>query len=265
MVEILAMGEAPDVLAGSAVARSLQVRSFPTRTAMGRAAASDIAAAIRAGIDRKGGARIVFAAAPSQADMLHALAAAPCIDWRRVEAFQLDDYIGLPEHSPQSFANWLRAHFFDRVPIGAVHLLVPEPDPEAAADRYAAELRAAPIDIACLGIGVNGHLAFNDPPVADFADPLDVKVVELDAICRQQQLDDGCFDSIEEVPRRALTLTIPRLMRADRLFCVVPGASKRDAVARTLNGPIDESCPASILRWHADCTLYLDADSDPNG
>ena len=259
------MDDASGVLVQSAEVSSLDVRSFPTRDAMGSAAAADIAEEIAGRLARQAGVRIIFAAAPSQSEMLNALAAAPGIDWRRIEAFQMDEYIGLPERSPELFASWLGRHFFDRVPLGAVHPLVPERDPEAAARRYAAKLQAAPIDVVCLGIGMNGHLAFNDPPVADFADPLDVKVVELDEICRQQQVDDGCFGSIEEVPRRALTLTIPRLMRADRLFCVVPGSNKREAVFQTLNGPVDASCPASILRRQADCTLYLDADSDPNG
>jgi glucosamine-6-phosphate deaminase len=144
-----------------------------------------------------------------------------------------------------------------------VHRIVPEPDPEAAARAYAVALDAAPIDIVCLGIGVNGHLAFNDPPIADFADPLDVKVVELDATCRQQQVDDDCFARLEDVPRTAITLTVPRLLRAGRLFCMVPGASKREAVRATLHGPISTRCPASILRT-TECNLYLDAESDPD-
>jgi glucosamine-6-phosphate deaminase len=145
-----------------------------------------------------------------------------------------------------------------------VHPIVPEPDPRAAAERYAALLGAAPIGIVCLGIGVNGHLAFNDPPVADFTDARDVKIVELDDICRRQQVDEDCFATLAAVPERAITLTIPRLLRADRLFCVVPGAHKRDAVARTLHGPITTGCPASVLRRHPDCILYLDAESDPD-
>ena len=130
--------------------------------------------------------------------------------------------------------------------------------------RYTALMDEAPIDFVCLGIGVNGHIAFNDPPVAEFDDPADVKIVELDEICRQQQVDDDCFPDLASVPRHAVTLTIPRLMRADRLFCVVPGAIKRDAVSKTLYGPLGTECPASILRTHSACTLYLDKDSDPD-
>jgi glucosamine-6-phosphate deaminase len=207
---------------------------------------------------------MIFAAAPSQADMLEALCAIGGIDWGRVVAFHMDEYIGLPAGAPTRFANWLDRHLFGKVPFAAVRRIVPEPDAEAAASAYAAQLSEAPIDIVCLGIGVNGHIAFNDPPVADFNDPLDVKVVELDEICRQQQVDDEGFARIEDVPRHAVTLTIPRLLRADRLFCMVPGRSKREAVRQALYGPVTTECPASIMRGHPGCTLYLDAESDPD-
>jgi len=141
----------------------------------------------------------------------------------------------------------------------------PEPDPEAACAHYAALLAEAPIDIVCMGIGVNGHIAFNDPPVADFNDPLDVKVVDLDQTCRQQQVDDECFPNIDAVPRRAMTLTVPRLLAADSIFCVVPGRHKRDAVRGALHGSISTQCPASILRTHPDCTILLDKESNPDG
>ena len=242
----------------------LRVHSFATRRAMGEQAAHDIAVAIRARLAGAAGMRMIFAAAPSQADMLEALVAEPGIDWRRVTAFHMDEYIGLPANAPQRFASWLRERLFDRVPFAAVHPILPEGDPHAAAARYAAQLDAAPIDIVCLGIGVNGHIAFNDPPVADFADARDVKIVNLDEICRQQQVDDDCFPNLAAVPEQALTLTIPRLLRADRLFCVVPGARKRAAVASALHGPVSTDCPASVLRRHPDCALYLDAESDPD-
>ena len=193
--------------------------------------------------------------------MLDALVAEPDIDWSRVTAFHMDEYIGLAPDAPQRFASWLQRHLFDRVPFGAVHLIDPGNDPAIAADNYTRALAEAPIDIVCLGIGVNGHLAFNDPPVADLADPLDVKIVELDAICRQQQVDDGCFAEIRDVPTHAITLTIPRLLRADRLFCVVPGAAKRTAVRRALHDPITAACPATALRQHRAVTLFLDAES----
>ncbi|MBD8064551.1 glucosamine-6-phosphate deaminase [Devosia sp. PTR5] len=231
---------------------------------MGAAAAQDIANALRAALSRQPNVRMVFAAAPSQAQMLEALCAADGIDWGRVTAFHMDEYIGLPPEAPQRFANWLDQNLFERVPFGQVHRIVPGADPDTAAASYAQLLAEAPIDFICLGIGVNGHIAFNDPPVADFSDPLDVKVVMLDAQCRQQQVDDDCFASFEDVPRQAITLTVPRLLRAGRLFCVVPGQFKRNAVQATLHGPVSTECPASILRQHPDCTLYLDRESDPD-
>jgi glucosamine-6-phosphate deaminase len=242
----------------------LRVRSFATRATMGRAAARDIAVEIRARLAVAGNVRMIFAAAPSQDEMLGALIAEPAIDWHRVTAFHMDEYIGLAAGAPQRFAVWLQERLFSRVPFAAVHPILPDPDPSVAAGRYAALLDAAPIDIVCLGIGVNGHIAFNDPPVADFADPEDVKIVELDEVCRRQQVDDGCFPNFAAVPERALTLTIPRLLRAEKLFCVAPGAHKRDAVDKTLHGPIVTGCPASVLRRHPDCILYLDAESDPD-
>jgi glucosamine-6-phosphate deaminase len=242
----------------------LRVRSFATRAHMSKAAARDIAVAIRARLAVAANVRMIFAAAPSQGDMIEALVAEPAINWRRVTAFHMDEYIGLATDAPQRFALWLGQRLFGRVPFAAVHPILPDPDPHAAALRYAALLDEAPIDIVCLGIGVNAHIAFNDPPVADFADPEDVKIVELDDVCRQQQVDDDCFRDIAAVPERALTLTIPRLLRAEKLFCVVPGAHKREAVGGTLHGPISTDYPASVLRRHGDCILYLDAESDPD-
>jgi glucosamine-6-phosphate deaminase len=209
---------------------------------------------------------MVFAAAPSQAEMLEALVIERDVDWARVTAFHMDEYIGLPPAAPERFASWLNLHLFNKLPFGAVHLIDPEafPDPEACAGDYAARLAAAPIDIVCLGIGVNGHIAFNDPPVADFNDAAAVKIVELDAICRQQQVDDQCFAALNDVPTHALTLTVPRLLDCDRMFCVVPGPAKREAVRRTMTDPIGEACPSTALRRHARCTLYLDADSNPD-
>jgi glucosamine-6-phosphate deaminase len=250
--------------AWSASRNQPRIRRFETRLAMGEAAAGDIAAELRTRLGQQAGVRMIFAAAPSQSDALGALVAAPGIDWRRVTAFHMDEYIGLPPRSPARFANWLDARVFSRLPFARVQRLRPEPDPRAAALAYAEALAAAPIDIVCLGIGVNGHIAFNDPPVADFDDPLDVKLVDLDAVCRQQQVDDGGFARLADVPRQAVTLTVPRLLRAARLFCVVPGATKRQAVRLALEGPIAESCPASILRTHPACTVYLDGESDPH-
>jgi glucosamine-6-phosphate deaminase len=243
----------------------MDVVTAADRTAMGGAAAADAAAVLRQALADRGTARAVFAAAPSQTETLAALVAAPGIDWRRVTAFHLDEYIGLPEVAPQRFARWLDDHLFGRVTLGTVHRMRPEPDPGAEATRYAALLAEAPLDLICLGVGVNGHLAFNDPPVADFHDPLDVKVVELDETCRRQQVDDGCFAAFGDVPRQALTLTVPRLLRAGRLVCSVPGPAKRAAVRAMLEGPLSTACPASILRTQTHCTLYLDPEADPDG
>ncbi|MDE1993656.1 MAG: 6-phosphogluconolactonase, partial [Rhizobiaceae bacterium] len=176
---------------------------------MGIAAAADIAKALKALLDVQRHVRMIFAAAPSQASTLEILRATDGIDWGRVTAFHMDEYVGLPAHAPQRFAEWLDAHLFKAVPFAAVYKIEPDADVAGEIARYSALLNEAPIDIVCLGIGVNGHIAFNDPPVADFNDPVDVKLVELDDICRQQQVDDDCFERFEDVPERAITLTIP--------------------------------------------------------
>lgn len=232
---------------------------------MGDAAADAIAKQIHCAVLANGKLRMIFAAAPSQSDVLEALIRTPDIPWERITAFHMDDYVGLPPDAPQRFANWLDDHLFSKVPFGAVHRIASVGDADETCRSYGELLAEAPIDIVCLGIGVNGHLAFNDPPVADFSDPLAVKVVELDQICRQQQVDDECFASIEHVPSHAITLTIPRLLAADALFCVVPGAHKRPAVKAALEGPVDTACPASILRTHPNCTLFLDREASPVG
>ncbi|MFE0752883.1 6-phosphogluconolactonase [Inquilinus sp. NPDC058860] len=252
-------------LPASATVGGIDVQVHPSRAAMGRAAAAAVAGDLRRRLQDGGAARMIFAAAPSQAEMLDALVAEPGIDWGRVTAFHMDEYIGLAPDAPARFALWLRRHLFDRLSFGAVHTIDPGRDPAAAAAEYARLLSAAPIDIVCLGIGVNGHLAFNDPPVADLADPLDVKVVELDAVCRRQQVDDGGFPRLADVPTHAITLTVPRLLRADRLVCVVPGAAKREAVRRALHDPVGAACPATALRWHPAVTLFLDPESNPHG
>jgi glucosamine-6-phosphate deaminase len=241
----------------------LNVQTFADRESMGRAAAADVADEIRARLATApdAGVRMVFAAAPSQQEALDALVAEPGIDWSKVTAFHMDDYVGLPAGAPERFGNWLREAIFDKLPFRAVHLIDPDKEPEQAAADYAKALQEAPIDIVCLGIGVNGHIAFNDPPVADLNDPKDVKVVELDDVCRTQQVDDGCFPTFDDVPTHAITLTVPRLLNADRLFCVVPGTAKATAVRRTLNDEIGTACPATALRTHEACTLYLDRDS----
>ena len=242
-----------------------RVRSFPDRTAMGAAAAADVAEDLRARLAEQDGVRMVFAAAPSQSDMLDRLVAAPGIDWSRVTAFHMDEYLGLAADDPARFANWLDRAIFTRLPFAEVHRIDPGDDPGTAAEAYAKLLADAPIDVVCLGIGQNGHLAFNDPPVADLDDPVAVKVVELDLVCRQQQVDDGAFQGVDDVPTHAITLTIPRLLDARRLFCVVPGSAKRHAVDRALHAPVSAADPATALRTHPDVTIYVDAEADPRG
>ncbi|MCR8724570.1 glucosamine-6-phosphate deaminase [Frigidibacter sp. ROC022] len=242
-------------------AEQLAVEIHPDRSGMARAAAAKAAGAIRDILARQGSARLSFAAAASQAEMLEALRAESGIDWSRVTAFHIDDYLDLPADAPQRFANWLDRNLFGKLPFGAVHRMPVDLGPERACAEYQALLTEAPIDLGLLGIGVNGHIAFNDPPVADFEDVPWVKVVELDDICRQQQVDDGAFDSFDQVPRRAVTLTVPALMAARQIVCTVPGRAKAAAVKRLLSGPVGSDCPATILRRHPNATLYLDAEA----
>lgn len=240
----------------------LNVKVYGSRPDMGVAAASAVAQKIREMLNSKKEVRIIFAAAPSQMELLENLSNHDELDWAAITAFHMDEYTGLSKNAPQGFGNFLRKYLFDRVPVKTVHFIDPEAaDPEMECLRYAGLITEAPIDIICLGIGENGHIAFNDPPVADFYDPVPVKTVSLDRTCRQQQVNDGCFKAIEDVPSKAVTITIPVFMAASFLFVVVPGPTKADAVFHTLHGPINTSCPASILRRHAQAVLYLDRDS----
>lgn len=227
---------------------------------LGELAASDVANELRTLLSTQPNVRMVFAAAPSQSEMLYALAKEEGIDWSRVEAFHMDEYVGLPVGTEQRFGEWLNRAFFNHVALGSVHLIEPGDDPEAIATQYATLLAEAPIDIVCLGIGMNGHIAFNDPP-ANFAEPNDVRVVELEQTSRVQQVEEGLFPALDDVPKFAVTLSIPRLLRARKLFCCVPGSLKMAAVTRAFTGPVDESSPASILREHAGCIVYLDTES----
>ncbi|WP_049780925.1 glucosamine-6-phosphate deaminase [Terriglobus saanensis] len=238
----------------------MNIRIEPTREALGKAAATDIAQAIREELLSKPTLRMIFAAAPSQSEMLHELIRQPGIDWQRISAFHMDEYIGLPERSPQSFGMWLRDAIFDRVPLANYHLIEPGNKPEKVCEDYAQKLAEGPIDIVLLGVGANGHLAFNDPP-ADLDDPLFVKVVDLDDVCRQQQVDDECFATFEDVPTKAISLTIPTLLRGERLFCCVPGSFKARAVRDMVHEPVSGNCPATALRTHPRCMVYLDPES----
>lgn len=240
----------------------LQVKIFPNRKEMGRAAAEAVAQRMREILRMQKALSIVFASAPSQNEFLEELSQSPGISWDRVTAFHLDEYIGLSKEAPQSFGFFLGVKLFEKVHPGRVYYLNGvASDVRAECKRYAALLEEHPLDLACVGIGENGHLAFNDPPFADFRDPLLVKVVELDLVSREQQVRDGCFKSLEDVPSKAITLTIPAILSAKFVYCMVPAPSKALVVKRTLEEPISTSCPASILRTHPRAILFLDRDS----
>jgi len=244
---------------------SLRVVVHEDRARMGRSAAAEVARAIAARQADSPRVNVVFAAAPSQDEFLAALIAHPGIDWSRVVGFHMDEYLGLGPDHRASFRRYLNERLFRLAGIGADRLrLIPGEDaarPLRTALAYEDRLLAEPVDIVCAGIGENGHLAFNDPPVADFLDPIRVKVVRLDAACRLQQLNDGCFERIEDVPTHAYTLTVPALLAAATLTVVVPGPRKADAVLATLRGPVGEHCPATALRHHPGATLHLDRES----
>lgn len=242
-------------------ASEMEVQVFETRQDMGEAAGKAVESKILELLEHQEGIRMIFAAAPSQNEVLAYLKKSSLIPWHRITAFHMDEYIGLSPDAPQRFANFLKAHLFDHVACKAVHLIDGNQNVDAERKRYAALVAENPIDIVCLGIGENGHIAFNDPPVADFEDPEIIKIVELDEQCRQQQVNDGCFVSLEQVPRNALTLTIPALMNGSFLYCVVPGSTKRKAVAKTLLLEVTTDCPATILKTHTHCNMYLDSES----
>ncbi len=242
-------------------AELLRVEVHPDRDAAGRAMAAAVAASLRDLSARTPAAAIgvAFASAPSQDAFLEALVAQSGVPWERVTAFHLDEYLGLSPEHPSSFAGYLRRHLAERVPLGAFEPIRGDaPDAHAEALRYAGLLAATPLRIACLGIGENGHLAFNDPHAADPDDPEPVKTVSLDLASRRQQLHDGTFPRLEDVPERALTLTLPTLLGAGELHVVVPGARKAAAVRRTLLDPVGGACPATVLRRHRRARLYLD-------
>jgi glucosamine-6-phosphate deaminase len=235
----------------------MQVRLFPTRQEMAAAAAGRAAALIRQAIGRRGAARIVAATAGSQLEFLAQLAAAPNVEWPRVELFHLDEYIGLPASHPASFRGLLKQHLIDKTGITRHHLLDGN-DPAGAIATVGAALTAAPIDVAFVGIGENGHLAFNDPP-ADFDTIAPYLVVTLDGACRRQQVGEGWFATLEDVPTQALSMSIAQILKADEILVIVPDARKAAAVRATLGDEISANVPATILRRHPHTTLFIDA------
>jgi glucosamine-6-phosphate deaminase len=238
---------------------NLQVHIYPSRDEMGKAAAEHVATIIRDLHARQYHINMVFAAAPSQNEFLDHLTSMKCIEWSRVIGFHMDEYFSLPPESEQLFSKYLMDHLFSKVPMKKMHILdAVAKDPVKECARYAKLLKSHPIDMVCMGIGENGHVAFNDPPVADFNDPLLVKVVELDEPCRHQQVNDGCFATFAEVPTHAITLTVPQLMSARHLSIVVPSERKATAVHDALLGPVTTAVPASILRRHSQAMMFLD-------
>lgn len=239
----------------------LRVQVHGTTEALASAAADLVEGRLRATIAVRGEATLVLATGASQIGFLAELQRRS-IDWDRIDVFHLDEYAELPADHPASFRRYLKERILDAVKPRSVHLIDGSAaDLAAEIERYQSLLRAHPIDVACIGIGENGHIAFNDPPVADFLDPLWVRQVELDDACRTQQVNEGWFPSFDATPPRAITLTIPAVMSSHTISCVVPGERKADAVFNTLNGPISTACPASILRRHDNTTLFLDRDS----
>lgn len=243
------------------LADRLQVEIHEDRGNLGMAAAGAMAGRMKALLARQERVRIVFASAPSQNEFLAELGSTPGLDWRRVTAFHMDEYVGLGPEAPQSFSRFLVESLFNRVKPGAFHPLNGlAVDPEGECRRYRALLAEAPIDIVCAGIGENGHLAFNDPP-ADFGTTEAIHVVRLDDACRMQQVGEGHFAKLKEVPEQALSLTVPGLLSARRLLVVVPERRKAAAVKAALEGPVTPDCPASILQRQSHARLYLDRES----
>ena len=240
----------------------LLVKIIPDREEMGKVAANEVTAKIIELLDARDEINMIFAAAPSQNEFIADLISRPEIDWTRINAFHMDEYIGLDADATQVFGNFLKERIFGKVPFKSVNYLNGQAkDLEKECERYTQLLEKYPVDMVCLGIGENGHIAFNDPGVADFNDNKLVKVADLDMMCRQQQVNDKCFDEISDVPTQALTLTIPALLRGKYLYCIVPAINKAKAVYNTLNGEITEDCPATILRTKENVTLYLDGAS----
>jgi glucosamine-6-phosphate deaminase len=250
---------------GAAITRTwdrLRVVALPSREALGAQAADHVAGRLRALLTSQAQVRVAFAAAASQSEFLDSLARADTLDWTRIQAFQLDEYIGLPRRDSRTFASWLDRHFFSRVQPGRVEVLDGSTaDPAIEGKRYGTLIADGGLDLALVGVGDNGHVAFNEPSVADFRDPETVKLVDLDETSRLQQVRDGEFQLLASVPQRALTLTMSAILGSRAICAVVPGKAKAAAIASLLEGPISPQCPSSALRCHPDAVLFADADA----
>ena len=238
------------------------VSVFADTATMAAAAAAVAADLIRAAVERNGVAHAMFATGNSQLAFVDALVHhTDDVPWADVVLFHMDEYVGLGPDHPASFQRWIRERITEATHPRAAHYFDGLAPPVQECDRYAALLAAHPLDLCCLGIGENGHLAFNDPPVADFADPLDVKIVELDPGCRRQQVNEGHFATDDDVPRLAMTVTLPALLRAARVLAVVPESRKAVAVQAALEGEVTTACPASLLQRTPHATVFLDTDA----
>ncbi|HXJ97011.1 MAG TPA: glucosamine-6-phosphate deaminase [Terriglobia bacterium] len=241
---------------------NLKIEVYASRKAAGEAAARAAAESLRQLAKQRAMVGVIFATGASQLETLHALTTIPDLPWNRVAGFHMDEYVGLPADHPASFRRYLRENLTSRAHLAEFHEIDGTvADPEALCREYAAILRSRDPELCLLGIGENGHLAFNDPAEADFSDPQDMKIVSLDAMCRQQQVAEGWFGNLGEVPPRAMTLTIPTLLRVPKLIASVPGGRKARIVRRTIEEPISTACPATIFRTHPDVTVYLDPES----
>jgi len=238
----------------------VQVKTYIDRSTMSLAAATHAAGILRATIRDRGSARIVAATGTSQFEFLDALTTAPGIDWTRVEMFHLDEYVGLAIDHPASFRKYLLERLIRKTGMTRHHLLDAEHDAARVADRIGEEIARAPIDVAFVGIGENGHLAFNDPP-ADFATEQPYLIVTLDDACRRQQVGEGWFASVDEVPARAISMSVRQILKSREIICVVPDARKAQAVEACVAGEVSPMAPASILQTHANATVYLDRES----
>lgn len=238
------------------------MRRFATLADMATAAAEDAAQVLRSAVAARGSARAIIATGNSQDLFLAKLVQLPGIEWGKIALFHMDEYLGMPMTHPASFRKYLKERVFAKVNPAEAHFLEGDAlEPLKAIDSYTDALAAAPIDLCCLGIGENGHIAFNDPAVAEFDDPRAIKIIKLDEKCRMQQVGEGHFPNLDAVPMYAITLTIPTLCKVGRMIAVVPETRKAQAVKDALEGPIAPSCPGSYLRRQSHATLYLDGDS----
>jgi glucosamine-6-phosphate deaminase len=244
------------------VVGNVRAHIYDSKIDLGAAAAKSATAVIRNGIQSAGRARIIVATGNSQLELIDALANAPDVDWRSVEIFHMDEYVGIAADHPSSFRYWIKTRVEEKVHPLKVHYLAGDAkDVDGEIVRYSQLLNAGPIHLAFVGFGENGHIAFNDPPVADFEDPLILKRVALDDRCRQQQTGEGHFPAVESVPKEALTITCTGLFRAERWICCVPDTRKAEAVRGALEGPISTACPASMVRMHPNAKVFLDSSS----